>query len=161
MNNREVYLADAIPVIEEVLQGGGEFRLYPKGTSMLPLLRQGIDSVVLSRRQDGGARLLKKHDIAFYRRTNGQFVLHRVMKICRDGSFIMCGDNQTELEKGILPDQIIGYVCRVYKGEKVLSLDSVKYKTYVIFWTCMPYRRCIRFFKRGIGFIKRRLLGNK
>ncbi len=160
MNNREINLTDAIAVIEEVLEGGGEFRLYPKGTSMLPLLRQGKDSVVLSKRPDS-ATPLKKHDIAFYRRKNGQFVLHRVMKTCRDGSFTMCGDNQTVPETGILPDQIIGYVCRIYKGEKELSFHSVRYKIYVFFWTCMPYRRCIRFFRRGFRFIKRCLLGNK
>ena len=161
MNNEEMYLADAITVIEEVLQADGEFRLYPKGTSMLPLLVQGKDSVVLRRRNDSLEKPLKKHDIAFYRRNSGQFVLHRVMKRSRDGSYTMCGDNQTVLEKGITPDQIIGYVCRIYKGERELSLASVKYKIYVLFWTCMPYRRCIRFFKRAWGFIKRRFLGNK
>ncbi len=160
MNNREINLSDVIEVIEEVLAEGGEFRLYPKGTSMLPLLRQRIDSVVLSRRQNS-MNPLKKHDVAFYRRKNGQFVLHRVMKVCRDGSYTMCGDNQFDFESGILPDQIIGYVCRIYKGEKELSIHSAKYKIYVFFWTCMPYRRCIRFLKRGVGFIKRKFLGNK
>ena len=38
MNNGEFYLADAIEVIDEILAGGGEFRIYPKGTSMLPLI---------------------------------------------------------------------------------------------------------------------------
>ena len=161
MNNREINLADAISVIEEVLAGGGEFRLYPKGTSMLPLLRQGVDSVVLRRRIDSKKAPLKKHDIAFYRRTNGQFILHRVMKINKDGSYTMCGDNQTDQEKGILPEQIIGYVCRIYKGEKSLSMRSAKYKIYLFFWTCMPYRRCIRFFRRVLGFIWRRLLKRK
>ena len=98
MNNSEFYLADAIEVIEEVLASGGEFRMYPKGTSMLPLIVQTRDSVVLKRNFEDGA---KKHDIAFYRRRNGQFVLHRVMDICDDGTYTMCGDNQTELEKGI------------------------------------------------------------
>ena len=161
MSNGEFYLADAIEVIEEVLQGGGEFRLYPKGTSMLPLLVQGKDSVVLRRRIDSVDAPLKKHDIAFYRRTGGQFVLHRVMKIASDGTYVMCGDNQTAMEQGIAPNQIIGYVCGIYKGEEYLSLDSPKYKRYVRFWTFMPYRRTVRFLKRGLRFIKRKLFGNK
>ena len=49
MNNGEFFLADAIEVIEEILNAGGEFRMYPKGTSMLPLIVQGRDSVVLTR----------------------------------------------------------------------------------------------------------------
>ena len=51
--NHEFYLTDAIEVIEEVLSSGGEFRMFPKGTSMLPLLVQGRDSVVLFRRENG------------------------------------------------------------------------------------------------------------
>ena len=74
MNNGEFFLADAIEVIEEILNAGGEFRMYPKGTSMLPLIVQGRDSVVLKKRIESPQSPLKKNDIAFYRRSNGQFV---------------------------------------------------------------------------------------
>ncbi len=158
MNNEEIYLSDAIDLIEEVLSSGGEFRLVPKGTSMLPLLVQGKDSVVLKRSTD---LLLKKHDIAFYRRTNGQFVLHRVMKIEKNGTYTMCGDNQFVLEKGILPQQIIGYVSEIYKEGKPRRLSSLRYRIYVFFWTFMPYRKAVRFPKRVIFALKRKWLGNK
>ena len=62
MNNCEFALNDTIELIEEVIGSGGEFRLFPKGVSMRPLLVQGRDSVVL-RRKDGVPA--KKHDIAF------------------------------------------------------------------------------------------------
>ena len=143
MNNGEFYLSDAIDVIEEVLSGGGEFRIFPKGTSMLPLIRQGKDSVVLKRNFKHCA---KKHDIAFYRRDSGAYVLHRVMKRCSDGTYIMCGDNQTELEKGIRKDQIIAYVSKIYREDKVLSVRSLKYRIYVAFWCFMPYRKAQRIF---------------
>ena len=42
-----IHPSDHEELIREVLASGGEFRLYPHGTSMLPLLRQGIDSVAL------------------------------------------------------------------------------------------------------------------
>ena len=42
-----IHLSDHEELIREVLASGGEFRLYPRGTSMLPLIRQGIDSVAL------------------------------------------------------------------------------------------------------------------
>ena len=143
MNNGEFFLADAIDVIDEILSGGGEFRMYPKGTSMLPLIVQGRDSVVLKRNNDIPAR---KHDIAFYRRTSGQFVLHRVMAIEKDGTYTMCGDNQFDLEKGITSQQIIGYVSCLYKGEKKRS--ALSYKLYVFFWCIMPLRRFVRFSQR-------------
>lgn len=161
MNNGEFYLADAIDVIQEILDGDGEFRMYPKGTSMLPLIVQGRDSVVLKKRTKEPAHPVKRHDIAFYRRSNGQFVLHRVMKCHRDGTYTMCGDNQLILEKNISAEQIIGYVSQLYKGDKLISFHSLRYRIYVLFWTCMPYRRFVRFFKQGIHLIKRKLSGNK
>ena len=146
MNNSEFYLADAIEVIEEVLASGGEFRMYPKGTSMLPLIVQTRDSVVLKRNFEDGA---KKHDIAFYRRRNGQFVLHRVMDICDDGTYTMCGDNQTELEKGIEQEQIIAYVAGIYRKDSFVDINGGAYKTYVFWWCLMPVRR--------IGFLLMRI----
>ena len=161
MNNGEFYLADAIDVIQEILDGGGEFRIYPKGTSMLPLLVQGTDSVVLRKRTQQLEHPVKRHDIAFYRRNNGQFVLHRVMKCHRNGTYTMCGDNQLTLEPNISSEQIIGYVCQIYKGDKLVSLHSLRYRIYTIFWTCMPYRRCMRFLKQGFHLIKQKFSGNK
>ena len=154
MNNGEFYLADAIDVIDEILSGDGEFRMYPKGTSMLPLIVQGRDSVVLRRRNGVPA---KKHDIAFYRRDNGQFVLHRVMKVEADGTYVMCGDNQTELEPGVRPDQIIGYVSRLYKAEKVRNMNSISYRTYLLFYCWLPFRKVTRLPGRVKGAVSRRI----
>ena len=107
---------------------------------MRPLLVQGRDSVILRKREGIPA---KKHDIAFYKRLDGQFVLHRVMKIKKDGTYVMCGDNQFALEEGIAPEQIIGYVSDIYRGEKRFSVESLKYRAYVFLWTKMPIRRTI------------------
>lgn len=154
MNNGEFCLQEAFPVIDEILSGGGEFRMYPKGISMLPLIVQGRDSVVLMRNTETPA---KKHDIVFYRRKNGQFVLHRVMKIEKDGSYTMCGDNQIALEKGIEKDQIIGYVSSLYKGDKERNMSSISYRLYIFFYCFMPLRKAIRFPKRATMAIYRRV----
>lgn len=140
MNNCEFALNDTIELIEEVISSGGEFRLFPKGVSMRPLLVQGRDSVVLRKKEGVPA---KKHDIAFYKRSNGQFVLHRVMKIKKDGSYVMCGDNQFEFEEGISREQIIGYVSDIYRGNKRFSISSFKYRAYVFIWTKMPIRKVL------------------
>jgi len=156
--NHEFYLADAIEVIDEVLAAGGEFRMYPKGTSMLPLLVQGRDSVILKRKDNIPAN---KHDIAFYRRDNGQFVLHRVMKIESNGTYVMCGDNQLVLERGIKAEQIIGYVSSFYRKDKKIDTHSVLYSIYVFFHCIMPLRHIAFLACRAARKIKRIFLHSK
>lgn len=151
MNSEEIYLADAIEAIEEVLASGGEFRLFPRGTSMLPLIVQSRDSVVIRRDTEIPAR---KHDIAFYRRNDGHFVLHRVMDI-REGEYIMCGDNQTLLEAGIKKEQIIAYVSEIYRKKKIIKKTNRAYRAYVFLWTLMPLRRVVLFVRRILGKIRR------
>ena len=156
MNNQDFNLADAIDVIEEIVSSGGEFSMYPRGRSMLPLIVESRDCVVIKRDFEHTA---KKHDIAFYRRDNGQFVLHRVMKCCDDGTFIMCGDNQTELEKGIRPDNIIAVVTQLHRKGKKVNFDGPVYSTYVFLWTVMPLRRLCKFVYRVLHIICRSIKG--
>ena len=52
------------------------------------------------------------------------------MDICDDGTYTMCGDNQTELEKGIEKDQIIAYVAGLYRKDKLVDINSGAYKAY-------------------------------
>jgi hypothetical protein len=157
LNKSGFFLSDAIDAIQEVLDHGGEFRLYPKGRSMLPLIRQERDSVLLKKRTDTPDAPLRKHEIAFYRRDNGQFVLHRVMRIEQDGTYTMCGDNQFYLEKNIRSDQIIAYVAQIYKQDKPLMLSSFRYRLYVRVWSWMPFRYCAKFPARAMGWIRRKL----
>ena len=158
MNNGEVYLSDAIGIIEEVLESGGEFLLSPKGTSMLPLIVQGKDSVVLKRYD---VSVPKNHDIVFYRRADGVFVLHRIVRVSNDGSFVMCGDNQLVLEHGILPEQILAYVSAIHKKDRILSLSSFRYRIYVRIWCWFPYRRSVMFLKQKAEAVKRKLFSKK
>lgn len=106
-----LHMNEMVGLIEEVVSTDGEFRLYPKGTSMLPLIRQGKDSVILVK-----PSLLSSKDIVLYKRSNDQFVLHRIIKINGD-DLILCGDNQSELEKGIKSTDVIAKVKAVYIDE--------------------------------------------
>ena len=147
MNNGSYTLADSIDVIEEVLSSGGEFKMFPSGKSMLPLIVEGDDSVVLVK----NSGKLKRNDIAFYRRNNGQFVLHRVAKVLKDGTYIMCGDNQTVLERGISDAQIIGVLAELYKKDKKFNDRSLSHKLYRAIWCCIPIRKLLRFPRRCIN----------
>ena len=124
-----IYIAEYDGLIREVLSSGGEFRLYPHGTSMLPLLRQGIDSVAL-RQLD---RPPRKFDILFYQRSDGSYILHRVKAVTPNG-LILWGDNQSMLEYGITEKNIIGYAARIFRGEKELDCHSFTYRVYLWLW---------------------------
>lgn len=133
-----IHLADYEELIREVLDSGGEFRLYPHGTSMLPLIRQGRDSVAL-RRLDRPAQAL---DILFYQRDDGSFILHRVKEVTPEG-LTLWGDNQTMLEHGVRDDQIIGYAARVFRGDREIDLERLPYRAYLWLWHFPLLRRVL------------------
>lgn len=134
-------LAEYADIIREVLESGGEFTLFPRGTSMLPLIVEGRDSVTLEKRP------LKIGDIAFYQRSDGSFVLHRAIAFNGE-TYTMCGDNQTSPEQGIAPRQVIAAVKYVTRRGKRVD-GSFGYKIYLLLWRS--------FFVRRVYFRLRRL----
>ena len=133
-----IYIAEYDALIREVLASDGEFRLYPHGTSMLPLIRQGIDSVAL-RTLD---RPPRKFDVLFYQRTDGSYILHRVKEVTKDG-LVLWGDNHTMLEYGITEKNIIGYAARIFRGETELDCQSLKYRAYLWLWQFKAIRNLV------------------
>ena len=90
------------------------------GSSMSPFLAGGRDTVFFSRPDTP----LRRGDIVFYERASGQFVMHRVRRVHRDGSLDILGDAQAETETGILPQQVFARataVCR--KGRQLQPGD--------------------------------------
>lgn len=140
MEKKKVRLSELLPVIEETLATGGTVKLPITGTSMLPLLVAGRDTVTLS----PVTGKLQKFDIPFYRRRDGAFVLHRIVACAEDNTYTLCGDNQWVLEKGVSDTQIIGVVSEIMRGGKVFSVESKKYKRYVRIWhRLLPVRKYI------------------
>ena len=72
------------------------------GDSMMPLLRQRRDIIHISKVEGR----LKKYDVPLYKRDNGQYVLHRILKV-RENDYVICGDNRTGMEEGITDRHII------------------------------------------------------
>ena len=144
----EYSLDEFIPLIREVIDSGGEFRLCPKGTSMLPLLRQGIDSVALV-----APRKFKRGDILLYQRANGQYVLHRLVRMRRDGSLWFSGDNHMTREKGIDRKQIIASVAAVYRVEKRKERDAFGMRLYAKMMTFSLCKGAVIFVRRVERFL--------
>ena len=133
---KRISLDEIYPAIKETLESGGTVELPITGTSMFPLLRAGRDTVII-KMADG----YSVGDIIFYRRDDGHFVLHRIVGIDENG-FILCGDNQTDLEKGITDKNVIAKVIEIHRAEKIIDVNDKKYIKRVNFWIkSLPHRR--------------------
>lgn len=119
-----VDLNELYPLIKEVIESGGEFKFYPRGISMEPLLHQGDDAVAL-----GAATQIGVGDVVLYTRDDGTFVMHRIVGKHR-GTYTMCGDRQFALEFGIKPSQICAKMVAFYKKEEYHAIDEPKYIEY-------------------------------
>lgn len=129
MQTKSVALSEIYDVMKEMLDKGGTVNFNPRGTSMLPTLHNDGDRVVLKKYDS-----LKKYDLPLYLREGGQFVLHRVVSVNADGTYNMCGDNQWHIEKNIRPDQIIGTVIQIQRGNRKFSASNPIYRLYVRLW---------------------------
>lgn len=149
----ELYMQmdDVMPVIRERLAEGNSVRFMPRGISMLPMLRQGVDSVVLSAAPDK----LKKYDLPLYQRLDGKYILHRIVFV-GDEYYGCIGDNQFRVEMGVARLQIIGIVTGFYRKDRYISTDNLMYQLYCRIW---HYSRGLRYYKRKFVSRIRRILG--
>ena len=146
---KQYRLEDLMPLIREQLSLGKTVRFSPRGTSMLPMLRQGIDKVVLSPLP----QRLKKYDLPLYQRDNGQFVLHRIVEV---GETYTClGDNQFDKEYGLKPEQMIALVTAFTRGDREYSVADWRYRVYCRVW--YHFRHLRRFYRRAKGWLRRHL----
>lgn len=149
---KEFSLEQMMPLIQERLTAGQSVRFSPKGISMLPMLRQGVDSVVLS----PVPKKLKKYDLPLYQRPDGKFILHRVVSV--GDTYTCIGDNQFQFERGVSHDWIVAVVTAFYRGDRLWNTDDWLYQLYCRFW---HYSRAVRHFKRrGIRWLRRHLQKN-
>jgi signal peptidase len=114
------------PIILEMLEEQVDITIKVTGTSMHPLLVNKRDSVILTKCDKYN---LKKGDIPLYRRNNGKFVLHRIVKT-HENSYDLCGDNQYIIEKNVPKKNIIAVVKAFERNGKLYSCDNVWYKLY-------------------------------
>lgn len=146
-NERRVRLEELLPLIQEQLGQGKQVKFAPHGTSMLPMLRQGRDSVILS----PVPRKLKKYDLPLYRRDNGQFVLHRVIRV--GDTYTCMGDHQFIPEPGLRHDQMIGLVTAFYRDKKEIRVSSPGYWLYCRLW--LLSRPLRHLWQRGVSWLRR------
>jgi len=143
---KRIFLKEVCALMVEILQSGGEVALVPSGKSMLPLLRDRQDKIILVQAPEK----LKKYDIPLYRRHNGQFVLHRIVAVKENG-YVLCGDHQWEPEYGVRHDQVIAVVKAFYRGKKYIDCSNKAYRLYCLIWTRLFWVRKIFFRFQGLA----------
>ncbi|MGN0569546.1 MAG: S24/S26 family peptidase [Candidatus Fimenecus sp.] len=144
-NKKRISLEELYPAIKESLDTGGTVELPITGTSMLPLLVQGRDTVLIKK-----ADTVKKGDIIFYRRDDGHFVLHRIVGKDANG-YILCGDNQWKKEYGICNRHIIAVVKSINRNGKEINADDFGYRLYSKLWMLvLPIRKYILYISRKV-----------
>ncbi|MBR5947718.1 MAG: S24/S26 family peptidase [Clostridia bacterium] len=149
-----------VKTLEDILKEKGVFLWTTRGKSMRPLLKTNRDIVEIRRPdtvyEDG---ILKVGDVALYTipipRFRGQYVLHRVRRVC-DGYYIICGDNNVSMEK-VPFSWVIGVMTGLTRRGKNVDLNGAAYKIYVRHWGSRYRRRVVA---KRIGYrIKRPLIG--
>ena len=143
-----IFAAELMPLIRERLAAGQKVRYLPfRGVSMLPMLRQGKDSVELAPLPEK----LKKYDLPVYQYPSGKYVMHRVVDV-KENCYICLGDNTWEYET-IRPQWMIGVVSAFKRGDRRISVDSRGYWVYCRIWVALfPLRKLL---KRGKGLLRR------
>lgn len=120
---------------EEELSLHGRILRTNKGVSMMPLIRENRDVMIIERVEGR----LKKYDAPLYKRGD-EYVLHRIIKVRAD-SYDIIGDNCINVERGIKDEHIIGVLRGVIRNGKTISADSFKYKLYCHLWCDLLFIR--------------------
>lgn len=139
-------------LMEPQLTRGGSVVLPVTGASMHPMLINRRDSVTLR-----SADTAQKGELIFYRRDNGEFVLHRVIRVLGEGEYLCCGDNQYAPET-VFGRQILATVTEFTRNGKQYRVDEGGYKAYVGVWVWLfPVRRPILALRRRLGKLRKKL----
>ncbi len=138
---------------EQILERDGKLVYKTRGISMLPLLRQDRDLVVIEKKNN---EPLKRFDVALYKRGE-KYVLHRVINV-KDGSYEIRGDNTFVMEH-VPDDSVIGVLTEINRNGKSFRTDKPSYLRYVRFWNSIyPLRSVYHSCRKSLGRIKRKIL---
>ncbi|MBQ4629867.1 MAG: S24/S26 family peptidase [Clostridia bacterium] len=131
------------PYITDAISSGKKVKLTVTGNSMYPLFKDRRDTVILAPFES-----VNKKDVVFYRRQNGRYVLHRVLKKKGD-SLVLAGDNETQKEYGISVSDCIAVMKSFERYGKKSDVSDLWYRLYSSFWTFVfPVRPCCRWILR-------------
>ena len=145
-------MEEMYPLMAEMLEKDGTVTFTVSGWSMQPMVYNLRDTVTLVKPQ----LPLKKYDLPLFRLDDGKFILHRVVKVYRNGNYKCQGDNRWEPEDNIRDDQIIGVVKSFNRKGKQIDVDkSFGYWLYTRTWKFLhPFKKYYKYFKAVVDKFK-------
>ena len=159
MTPKTIPAAVLMPEYEALLKQGAELPLVVSGESMLPFLRPGRDTVYLK----GVQGPLQAGDIAFFRRADGAYVLHRVVR-AESGKYWFLGDAQDRVEGPLPAACVFACVTAVRRGARMLHPESRLWRFFAGPWMKTAGRRLLilriyRYFYHHCPSNRRRISG--
>ena len=109
--------------IEDVLKEKGVYMGPTVGVSMLPMLKNRRDTIVVKPKTER----LKRLDVALYKRGE-DYILHRVLGAV-DGGYIIRGDN-CYADENVPEDAVIGILTEFFRKDKHILCTDKKYIRY-------------------------------
>ncbi|MCD8068014.1 MAG: S24/S26 family peptidase [Lachnospiraceae bacterium] len=127
--------------IAKLLSEGKAVQISPRGYSMYPLFVPGRDEAVIVPADPGK---LRPGDVFLYRREGGMLVLHRLRRRKAEGLYF-AGDNQTQVEGPLKPEQVIGVLAAFVRKGRRVSVRNPVYRLLSFMWMeLMPVRGLLR-----------------
>ena len=137
---------------EEILKKDRRLVYKTRGISMLPMLHQNRDIVVIVPPEVR----LKKYDVALYKR-GSSYVLHRIIGI-QDEEYLIRGDNTYRIEH-VPQELVIGVLTGFVRNGKSYTAEDTGYQIYCRLWIAIYPMRKLLFLMRTAAGKTARLLG--
>lgn len=117
-----------INAVEEALKTQDTAAFLTSGASMRPLLRTHKDIVVISK----ASHPLAVGEVPLYKKKGVEkLILHRIIGVTNDGTYIIRGDN-TYHKEYVPQSDVVGVMSAIYRGGKYIDCaTSKRYKRYV------------------------------
>lgn len=137
---RTVDTGEYVSVLRELTEQGKEVSLLISGNSMSPFLVDQRDYISFKKPD----RTIRRGDMVFYQRENGQYIMHRIYKVRPEGFYIV-GDAQREIEGPVKQAQIFAMITKVKRKGKWIGPGNFWWEVFEHVWIRMvPFRYVVR-----------------
>jgi len=148
---RELDTREYISTLRDLVREGHDVSLIVSGSSMSPFLIHHRDTIIFGPVEGP----LRRGDMVFYERPTGQFVMHRVRRVCTEGLYLI-GDAQTQTEGPLPPSCVFAIVKAVRRKGRLLDKKSWQWRFFATIWLrIIPFRPLIIKIYRRICLLKR------
>lgn len=125
---------------------GERVRIRAKGNSMLPLIRDAKDEIILEK---PNKQSFQKGRLLLVRLKDGSYILHRIKKI-DETHIILNGDGNLSIVETCSPDDVIAEATTVIKNGKEIRTGSFRWNLYRYLWPRNMFLRRV-----GLGVLRR------